>query len=195
MLFLLVFSTQAQNTVSSNEKPDLVIIEKEWHIEFRNPVLDEDPFRANNELRQILNDRRENDRQNAIRTRRGQPLEPPPTTASRIEPRRVDPWTRYIYQLKIKNTGGKEIKIITWDYVFFEPGTQNEIGRRTFTNKADISPNKTKSLVVRSSTPPSQTINAGDARSKLRDQYSEKVIISAIEYKDGSTWKAILPSN
>ena len=195
VLFLWVSSIQAQSPVNSNPSPDLVIIKKQWRIEFRNPVLDEDPFRANNELRQAQIERRENERQNVIRARRGQTLEAPPVKASRVEPRRADPWTRYIYQLKFKNIGKKEIKAITWDYVFFETETQNEVGRLTFVNKTNVSSGKTKSLVIRSANPPSQTVNASKIGVKLRDQYSEKIIISAIEYEDGSIWKVVLPNN
>lgn len=195
ILFIFVSCIQAQNAGDASGAPDLVIVQKEWRIEFRNPALDEDPFRANNELRQAQIDRRENERRNAVRSKLGQPLEAPPTRASRVEGRRADPWTRYIYQLKIKNTGEKEIKTLTWDYVFFEPGTQNEVGRQRFISKANVSANKTKNLVFRSSAPPTQTINAANAGTKPRDQYSEKIVILAIEYEDGSIWKAVPSGN
>lgn len=187
---LFLSNVQAQSTTPALKvAPELQIIEQKWQVEYRNPALDEDPLLPNNILRQAQIDRRENDRQNAIRAKRGQPPEPPPAKVIPVETRRADPWIRYTYRLKIKNTSQKPIVRIHWDYVFYELGTEHEIGRQRFTSENEILPDKIKNLVMRSPAPPTKTVNVNES-DKLENKYSEKIEIIRIEYKDGSVWEA-----
>jgi hypothetical protein len=194
VLFLLAGTAYTQ-ILNQSDKPNLVVTQKSWHIEFRNPALDEDPFRANNELRQAERERRETERQNAVRVRRGLPAELPPVRVRPIELEASKSSTKYIYEVKLKNTGEKRIQGIIWEYVFYEPGTKRELGRQQFASKTSISPGKTKHLVVRSALPPTVTVSVTEIGRKLTDLYLEQIIIQSIEYEDGSIWQTALQSN
>lgn len=191
-IFLLLFSTvgfSGQTITNLTNAPGIEVIEKKWRVEVRNPAHDEDPFRAVNERNQAETDKRENMRQNEIRQRQGKSSEPVPTRVSVIKTAPRDPWATYFYELKVKNTGEKEIRVVTWDYVFFEPGTEREVGRRRFISDTDINPGKIKNLIVRTAIPPTDTINAAKADKKARNQYEGQVIIHSIKYADRSVWR------
>jgi hypothetical protein len=71
----------------------------------------------------------------------------------------------FIYKTKIKNNHTAAITQIDWDYVFFERGTENEIGRQEFTSDEQVGPGKTKELVVTITSPPTRTISVSRRRS------------------------------
>lgn len=193
VLLLLLFSAGAFSQTLSDAPvaPGMTVIQKKWQVEVRNPALEEDPFRANNEITQAERDRKDNIRENTVRTQLGLPPVPPPNRAPQPETgKRETLSTIYIYAVKVKNTGEKEIKTLTWEYVFFEPGTEQEVGRRQFVSKAGISPGKTKTLIMRSASPPTGTINATKVNKKSSEQYAEQIVIKRIEYADGSLWDA-----
>lgn len=188
LLFLAAVNASGQAVVNSVVMPNLEVIEKEWRVEKHNPMLDDNPLRLVDEINQAEINRR-TPRQNTARTRQ---LLPEPTPDPIPEPDVVttEISTRYVYQVKFKNTGDKAIKTLTWDYVFSEPGTQNEVGRHRFVSKVNISPGKTKNLVMRTGSPPTGSINAKNAGKKLREQYAEQVVVQGIQYADGSVWLA-----
>ncbi len=186
LLLLSVISVSAQSLPGAS---NVSVIQKKWRMEIRNPALDEDPFRANNEQRQNEVDRRENIRQNERRAAlgRSQEIAPARGTSQLAENRNS---AKYIYELKIKNDGEKTIRNIIWEYVFFELGTETRVGQRQFVSKVNIAPGKTKNIVVRSGVPPTDTVDAAKSNDKLHKQYSEQIIIQSIEYEDGSLWKS-----
>ncbi|MDQ3711219.1 MAG: hypothetical protein M3388_03255 [Acidobacteriota bacterium] len=188
-LLLLLVETSAQALPNSSDTSNVIVIQKKWRLEVRNPALDEDPFRANDEQRQAEYDRRENIRQNEQRAKLGRPQEVTPTRRNASERAVNRNLAHYVYELKVKNNGEKSIRSIVWEYVFFEPGTEVIAGRRRFVSKANISPGKTKNIVARSASPPTETINATKSADKSHEQYSEQIVIQSIEYEDGSLWK------
>jgi len=189
MVFLLSVMASAQALPNPSET--VTIVQKKWRLEVRNPALDEDPFRANNEQRQAEYDRRESMRKNELRVRQGKSPEIAPPPRKNTSERAASIYSaRYTYELKIKNNGEKTIRAILWEYVFFEPDTEVIVGQRQFISKVSISPGKTKNIVVYSASPPTETINAAKAGDKSREPYSEQIIIWSIEYEDGSLWKA-----
>jgi hypothetical protein len=188
-IFLLLFSAvgfAGQTATNFSGMSGVEVIEKKWRVEVRNPALDEDPFRAVNERNRAEIDKRENMRQNEIRQRQGRTSESVPVRVNSNEAAPRDPWVTYFYELKIKNTGEREIRVVTWDYIFFEPKTKREVGRRRFISDTDINPGKIKNLIVRTAIPPTNTVNAGKAAKKAREQYEEQVVIYSIEYGDRS---------
>lgn len=193
-MFLLLFSAIAFSGQTANnlaKTPKVEIIQQKWRVEFRNPALDEDPFRAVNERNQAERARRENMRENEIRLRQGKNAEP---DRMRIRPDEKLPngaTTTYIYELKIKNAGQKEIRTVMWDYVFLDPETKKEVGRRRFISDTEIEPGKTKTLVIRTTIPPTETVTAARA-DKLRARYDEQTIIYTVVYADGTGWQAVL---
>jgi hypothetical protein len=95
----------------------------------------------------------------------------------------------YLYEAKFMNTGERKIRKLVWEYVFFEPGTQNEVGRRQIESKVSINPGKIGSVAVRSASPPSGIVSVSQTGKKPQEQYSEQVVIKSIEYDDGSVWQ------
>jgi len=192
MLFLLTVAASAQALPNPSDTSNVIIVQKKWRLEVRNPALDEDPLRANYEQRQAEYDRKEFMRKNDLRIRQGKSPEIAPPPRRNLSERPVSSnFARYSYELKIKNNGEKKIRAIVWEYVFFEPNTEVIVGQRQFINKVSISPGKTKKIVVYSASPPTETVNAAKAGDKSREQYSEQIIIQSIEYEDGSLWKAV----
>jgi hypothetical protein len=102
--------------------------------------------------------------------------------------RKAPPGYAYRYKVSVKNTGAKTIKAIDWDYIFFEPNTQNEIGRHQFTSEEKIRPGKNGTLEMFIASPPTMIISA-EALSKAKARpFDERVVLIRIEYSDGSAW-------
>ena len=96
----------------------------------------------------------------------------------------------FIYKTKIKNTHTAAITQIDWDYVFFERGTENEIGRQEFTSDERVGPGKTKELVVTVTSPPARSVSVTSLSLEERDRLSEKIILVRVQYADGHVWQA-----
>jgi uncharacterized protein affecting Mg2+/Co2+ transport len=98
---------------------------------------------------------------------------------------------RYVfaYKLSLRNDGAKAIRVIDWDYVFFDKGTTREVGRRQFTSEAKIAPGKSKELSVIARLPPAQTVSVQSLNEKERDALDGQIEIVRIEYTDGTIWK------
>ena len=100
MLFLLAVAAWAQALPNPSDTSNVIIIQKKWRLAVRNPALDEDPFRGNNEQRQSEYDRRENMRQNELRVRQGKSPEiAPPPRKNTSERAANNYFARYIYEI------------------------------------------------------------------------------------------------
>lgn len=129
-------------------------------------------------------------RERKIRERQGKPPQSPPIRVKQPEfESRNEISFLYTYQIKVKNNGTKTIQKIVWDYVFFNPTTNQEVGRHEFISTTNLKPGKTDNLVMQKFSPPTGTINANDAGKKSSDLYIEQVNIKSIQYTDGSVWQ------
>ena len=95
----------------------------------------------------------------------------------------------FVYKVTVKNSSDKAIKSIDWDYIFFERGTENEIGRQEFTSDEKIGPGKTKELSVTITKPPTKTISLTALNNNERGSLDSRVILVRIEYADGTSWQ------
>lgn len=95
----------------------------------------------------------------------------------------------FIYKTRIKNNHTSAITQLDWDYVFFERGTENEVGRQEFTSDEQIGPGKTKELTVTITSPPARTVSVTSLNLEERDRLSEKIILIRIKYADGHIWQ------
>lgn len=193
LLFIFTQCAAAQALSNPSELPKVTVIQKKWHIEVRNPALDKDLFKSIKEREQEESKRRDLDKQNEIRAQQGMPTVTPPMRGPAPETGDRGLSVTYIYEVKVRNTGEKEIRTLTWEYVFYEPGMEREVGRRRFVSKLSIRHGKTRNLIMRSSSSPTGTIDATKAGKKPRDHYAEQVVIQRIEYADGSVWQAVSP--
>ena len=188
VLFLIAVSASAQ---TSSAPPEVTVMQNRWRIDLYNPALDKDPLAASKEHQQEEIQQQAAARENENRIRRGEPALPPVVSKSAPDTGDHRLTAFYVYELKVRNTGRREIRTLTWEYVFFEPGTAREVGRLRFVNKVDMRPGTTKHLVVRSKASPTGTLDATKAGKNARDQYSEQVVIRRIEYADGSVWSSV----
>src|ERR1041385_386029 len=145
VVFLVAICAAAQ---TSSNPPDVTVLQNKWRIEKYNPALDKDPLAPNKERQKEEIEQKETARENENRARQGEPaLAPtvhqsaPETVAGRLK-------VQYVYEIKVRNAGHKEIRTITWEYVFFEPGTKQEVGRLRAVSQANMKPGSTKQSVV-----------------------------------------------
>jgi hypothetical protein len=193
LLFLFAVCAAAQGSQAPSAPHNVTVLESKWRIDLYNPALDRDPFGPNKARQQEERKQQDVARDNENRARQGEPLQPPVVRQSGPETATTSLLKAfYIYELKVKNTGRQEIRNLIWEYVFFEPGTTQEVGRLHFASKANMKPGSTKHLVVHSTESPAGTINAAKVGKNPRDQYSEQIVIRGIEYADGSVWSAPL---
>ena len=95
----------------------------------------------------------------------------------------------FFYRASVKNVSTKAIKEIDWDYVFFDAGTGDELGRRQFTSVQNIGPGKQKELVFQLPTPPTRRVSIHSLYKNERNGIDERVVIVRIKYADGSEWQ------
>lgn len=187
LLFLFALCASAQALSNPSARPNVTVIEKTWRMELRNPALEKDPIKAMTEREKERHQRIETERLNEKLRQQGMPTQELPQV---LKPDTRPSSLEFIYEVKVSNTGKKGIRTLTWDYVFFEPGTEREVGRRRFVSKVRISPGKTRSLVMYSTSPPTGIVDASKGGKISRDLYSEQVVIQSVGYADGSVWQA-----
>ena len=111
--------------------------------------------------------------------------------AANIAVKHKDTPSRYVfvYKATIKNSSDKPIKSIDWDYIFFDRGTETEVGRQQFTSEEKIPSGKTKELIVTITKPPTQTISLTALNNNERGSLDGRVILVRIDYADGTAWQ------
>jgi hypothetical protein len=88
----------------------------------------------------------------------------------------------YSVFLTAKNSGGKVIKAIEWEYLLVDPVTQEQIQRNKLRTKKELKPGETTMLTERVKLPRGRSAEPHN----LVDQ---RVLLKRIEYADGSSWR------
>ncbi|HEX5873184.1 MAG TPA: DUF6265 family protein [Pyrinomonadaceae bacterium] len=96
----------------------------------------------------------------------------------------------FIYKTRIKNNHTAAITQLDWDHVFYERGTENEVGRQQFTSDEQIGAGKTKELTVTITSPPTHTVSVTSLNLDERNRFTERINLVRIQYADGRTWQA-----
>ena len=111
--------------------------------------------------------------------------------AANLARQRDKPPPRYVffYKVRLKNSAAVPIVSIDWDYVFFDKGTENEVGRQQITSEEQIGPGKSREITVILSSPPTHTISVTSLNKNERDQLSDKVELVRVKYADGRVWQ------
>ncbi|HEX6728519.1 MAG TPA: hypothetical protein VF074_00835, partial [Pyrinomonadaceae bacterium] len=162
LLFSFAVCVTAQTPSNKTTPPDLTVLEKKWGIDVRNPALEKDPVEAMQDRDLQERQRIAQQRTDQILSDRGMPAQTSTVPASR-ETTRTGITVLYVYEVKLRNTGAQGIRKVTWEYVFFEPGTETELGRRRFISKVNLSPGGTTNVVVRAAVSPTGTVDARKA--------------------------------
>ena len=185
LLLLTLAGTAAAQ--AADEAPGVAVVGKSWTREVRNPAMEEDPFRANDDHRLWVLQQKEAQRVNKIRAKQGggDMLPPSSPTSSGIQAVGGD-IVLYVYKVKFSNAGQKAIKALDWEYAFFDADTQAEVGRHTYSHRVKISPGKSAELYGISDSP---RIRVVDARKAEQTKYAERVRVNRIEYADGTVWQ------
>jgi hypothetical protein len=196
MLLLLLFAVGAAAQVPSDTQsaPGVEVIQITWRrVDGGDPRLYEAAMTQNPERagRVAVNQARIGEYNSARMSQGGNVPAPvllsvPPA----VEPiPMVRPWSGYVYEFRVRNTGTKTIRKITWEYSFTDPKTNRQVGRRQYKSNVKILPGATSKLVVRSSLPPIGIVNARQAGPGTQDQNPDQMVIESIKYNDGSVWK------
>lgn len=89
----------------------------------------------------------------------------------------------YRYRVSLKNTGGKMVKGIVWDYQASPDEDFSEISHRQFLCTAKLKPNQSERFEGFSKLPPTRVVTASEKK------FNERVIINWIGYDDGTSWQ------
>ena len=185
----LLLTMFAQDAPKTNDAPGVSVSGANWRKDVFVPALYEDPMTPNQEQADLKREQQEIKKVSAQRVRGGGT--PLPVLTKEVVSQGKDmpegPSVNYIYQVKLKNTGTKEIRSTTWEYLVFDTENQTEIGRHRFVDNTHIRPGKSATVVGYSTTPATTVIHATKAGKD--DQASERVVVSRIEYGDGTFWQ------
>lgn len=186
--FFLVSCLVAQVLPGSSTEPEVIVLQKKWRMDVYNAKLNEDQFAVERQRAGADIERRNAEIQNDKLQAQGMPTKPLPTSNTTTRPSGIT--VTYTYEMKVKNTGAKGIRTLTWDYVFADPDTKREVGRLRFESNIRIGSGKTRNVIMRSLSSPTSTIDATKVDKKSPPQYAEQVIVRRISYADGSVWQA-----
>ena len=186
ILCSLVVGAAAQADNAAANSGDLKVIAFKWSSEVRIPKLERDPAKEERERQELELRRREIERLNEKLREQGMPTKDVPNPIPRPDPASDDIAVSYDYEVRVKNTGNREIRAFKWEYVFLEPDSNKEIGRRHFESKVRIGRGKTSTVRIRSSLPPADTVDVTQTGERLKARYSEQVRVVSITYADGT---------
>jgi hypothetical protein len=194
LLVLLLLLTLENSAQTASDSSGLLVLQMKWSINATNSsssMLNTDPFQANDETRQAIQDRKNDIRERSIRQKQGLPPEPQRVRTKNPEVQYSnEASTSYTYQIKVQNSGAKTIQLVIWEYVFNNSTTNEEVGRHTFTSKTNLKPSEVDKLVIKLFAPPTRIIDAKDTGKKKANLYVEQINIKGIQYTDGSIWEA-----
>lgn len=188
-LLLLTTSVAAQEASKSSAPSDLTVLEKSWRTEPVVSSANTNPLQPNEDHMRVTRQQKEfiRARDNELPNQTTEPSMP--AAGTKPIPPAKDVYTLYVYKIKVKNSGAKTIKTIDWEYQFLDPNSQEQVEQRTFTSGLRLAPGKTKVIEQRLSRKPTQVVSADQLGQKLRDQFTERVVINRIVYTDGSVWQ------
>ncbi len=188
-------ATNAQKTVNVQDDPDLIVIKFSWNKE--RIGWNQDPFSGPNENFDEMRVRARNEKRILDAKKGGAGAEvnkaerDARTDDALISTIHQNAHARYgfLYKVSIQNNGPRTIKVIDWDYVFFDTSTYSELGRRQFTSEEKIASGKTKELRFFIPSPPTKTISVNALNKNEREGLGEHIVLVRVEYSDGSVWR------
>jgi hypothetical protein len=181
----------AQKSVTSSDAPGVLVGKINWRKDVYIPALYDDPMQASQDQADLNREQKIISRENDNRVRRGDAPIPIPNQeiSSTKRPAPEGRSLGYLYEAKITNTGDKSIRSIIWEYLVSETESQTQVGRHRFVDKTKIRPGKGANLVGYSTTPASSILSVSKSDKQEQNKYSERVLISRIEFDDGTFWQ------
>jgi hypothetical protein len=181
----------SQSSPTITEAPDITVGRINWRKDVYIPALYDDPMNPNQEQADLKREQRAIKKANAIKVQGGQAPLPMPTRevySSGKEPP-AGPEVNYLYEATVKNTSAKSIKALVWEYRVYDAQTNVEVGRHRFSDTSKIRAGKSANLIAYSSTPAVSVVSVPRSGKEWREHYAERVVISRIEYEDGTFWQ------
>jgi hypothetical protein len=172
---LVLFGALACGSVASQEAstpvgpPNIQVISRSWaHFVFKTKP---PPAVPNSQSVEHVTDRPM------------EPIDPTPKVIETTPPRQI-----YVYSAEILNAGPGDIKALSWDYLFRDPATHDELKRQTGFFVGKIQVNQKKKLPIRTPSSPPKVISAGSMNAN-GSSFDERVSIQGILFADGSFWE------
>jgi hypothetical protein len=78
---------------------------------------------------------------------------------------------------------------MSWDYIFIDPANEDRFDHHQFRSEKKIRPGKTQQITEFSFAPPSRVVDVRVVNKTEGGRFVERVIITRIEYVDGSVWE------
>ncbi|HWS54580.1 MAG TPA: hypothetical protein VN228_10650 [Pyrinomonadaceae bacterium] len=100
--------------------------------------------------------------------------------------RGTDYFFKYRAAATVRNDGAKAVRAVEWAYVFAEPEGGRELKRYRLQSKQTIEPGATATLTRDVSIKP-------DEESRHLTTGRQQVVVTRVEYADGSVWKGEKP--
>jgi hypothetical protein len=94
----------------------------------------------------------------------------------------------YVYSMKIRNDGEKQIDGIAWDYLLLDPQSGVELGRHQFVSYVKTPSGGTATLKGQARTAPIRIVEAPNSE-KRRVRPIERVAIQCVLFSDDTTWR------
>lgn len=195
LLLMLGASAVAQSApateASATQTHGLSVVKANWSRHHYNPALEEGSLHSASETIQTEPAQLEAPRPSLMRRGGTRNRRPAPAQTADLWGDDLPRESRdyYVYEVKVLNNGTKKIKLLTWDYVLFDPSTQREVGRHSFETKAGIDLGKGKTLVGMSTLPPVSVVDARKTEKETRPRLTERVDIRRVVYADGAVWE------
>lgn len=94
---------------------------------------------------------------------------------------------QFVYQVKIRNAGEKQIVALDWEYIFIDPETEKIIARHAFHTQTRIQPHKSKTLIEISASPPTDVIDISMLNKNPVSQFTERIVVNSVIFRDGQS--------
>ncbi len=181
---LLIFGSAFADRIAAQDKAEIEVIKFSWNKydspQEREPTEEDDPSifkrlnRTNpNEEKSV--EARSEDLRNAER--------------DAVRNSLIGSKQLFLYELKIKNSGGENIRSFIWEYRDSKETAPPDSPVRRFLCSEKIKAGDTKTLRIFSSLPPSNVVDAAAVKNKSVTNYALNIVINRIEYADGTVWQ------
>lgn len=102
---------------------------------------------------------------------------------------------KFIYRIRIRNLGDKEIASVIWRYEFFNPLTKETAKSLEFESRVRIKPGKRKTIYVESFSPPTQTIDVNLLFLNEKQPFLESTSVKSVVFKELSEKQRLMAKN
>lgn len=95
----------------------------------------------------------------------------------------------FVYQVKVRNVGEKEIVAIHWVYVFTDSESEKIVACHSFRTREHISPHAARVLNEVSMSPPTRVVTAQALRKDSEHPFAETIVVRSVCFSDGTVWR------